>query len=59
VLASLDGNVDKLEKIEMEERRRLKKVSEDREKLYLGSRRLQAKLRLDVGRIVGTADDAE
>jgi hypothetical protein len=37
VLASLDGNVDKLEKIEMEERKRLKKVSEDREKLYLGS----------------------
>jgi hypothetical protein len=58
VLASLDANVDKLEQIEMEERKRLKKVSETREQLYLGSRRLQAKLRLDVGRIVGTEDDA-
>jgi hypothetical protein len=57
VLASLDANVDKLEGIELEERKRLKKVSESRERLYLASRRLQAKLRLDVDRIVGTADE--
>ncbi|WP_316162836.1 hypothetical protein [Bradyrhizobium sp. SZCCHNRI20481] len=56
VLVSLDTNVDKLIEIEEEDRKRHKKTSESREKLYLGSRRLHAKLRLDVARIVGTAD---
>jgi len=56
VLESLDANVDKLVEIEEEDRKRHKKASESREKLYMGSRRLHAKLRLDVARIVGTAD---
>jgi hypothetical protein len=56
VLVSLDTNVDKLVEIEEEDRKRHKKASESREKLYMGSRRLHAKLRLDVARIVGTAD---
>jgi hypothetical protein len=56
VLQSLDANVDQLVEIEEEDRKRHKKASESREKLYMGSRRLQAKLRLDVARIVGTAD---
>jgi hypothetical protein len=56
VLESLDGNVDKLIKNEEEDRKRHKKASEAREQLYLGSQRLHAKLRLDVARIVGTAE---
>src|SRR5258705_5241010 len=56
VLDSLDANVNKLIKIQEEDRKRHKKASESREELYLGSRRLHAKLRLDVARIVGTAE---
>jgi hypothetical protein len=56
VLDSLDGNIDKLIKNEEEDRKRHKKASEAREQLYLGSQRLHAKMRLDVARIVGTAE---
>jgi hypothetical protein len=54
VLESLDGNVDQLMKIEEEDRKRQKKATESREKLYLSQRRLHAKLHSDIERITGT-----
>jgi Uncharacterized protein conserved in bacteria (DUF2130) len=56
VLESLDENVNQLIKNEEDDRKRHKKASETREQHYLKARRLQAKLRADVGRIVGTLD---
>lgn len=56
VLESLDGNVDQLIKVEEEDRKRHKKATETREKLYLAQRRLHAKLHADIDRIVGTGE---
>jgi hypothetical protein len=56
VLESLDGGVDQLMKIEEEDRKRHKKATESREKLYLAQRRLHAKLQADINRITGTGE---
>lgn len=56
VLESLDGNVDQLLKIEEEDRRRHKKATDSREKLYLAQRRLHAKLQADIDRITGNGE---
>jgi hypothetical protein len=56
LLESLDGNDDKLLQLDEDEKKEHKKTSERRRVLTTESQRLHAKIRLDIARIIGTAD---
>ena len=56
LLKSLEGNDDKLLKLDEDEKKEHKKVWERRQALTNESQRLHAKMRLDIARIIGTAE---
>ena len=56
LLASLDGNDEKLLQLDQEEQKVHKRTWETRHRLTTSSQRLHANLRIEVARIVGTAE---